>query len=63
MHLLRVIQKARSALNLKSPHFFQQLFSSYFVAQMENWLPNYDVKQNCEHDVEYCIGIGSVEVE
>ncbi len=34
----RMTQKARSALNLKSPSFFQQFFSSRFVVQIRNWL-------------------------
>ncbi len=63
MHLLRVIQKARSALNLKSSSFFQQFFSSSFVAQIGNWLCYYDAKKTVEHNVEDCSGINSVEVE
>ncbi len=62
MHLVWVIQKAKSALNLKSPSFLT-IFSSYSVAQIGNWFLYYDVEKTCEHEVEDCIGIGSVEIE
>ncbi len=58
-----MIQKARSALNLISSSFFQQIFPSSFVAQIGTWLKSYDVKTTAEHDVEDCIRIGSVKVE
>ncbi len=63
MHLTRMIQKARLALNLKSQPFFQEYFSSGFIAKIKNWLWCYDVKKTCEHDVQGCLGIGSGEVE
>ncbi len=43
--------------------FFQQFFSSSFVAQIDNWLWYHDKKKTGERDAENCIAIGSVEVE
>ncbi len=62
MNLVRVIQKARSALKYKSQPFFNYFFR-LFVAYIGNWFWLYDVKKTCEHFVEDRIEIGSVEIE
>ncbi len=51
MHLLRVIKRARSALNFKSPPFFQHFFSSSFVAEIGGWLSYSSVEKTGEYNV------------
>ncbi len=63
MHLVRVIQQARSAINLKSQPFSQQFLSSSTVDRIGTWLEFNDVEKTGEHDVEDCISIGSVETK
>ncbi len=63
MHLVRVFEKARPKLSLKSPPFFHNFYRSSFVARIGNWLWFLDAKKTCEQDVEESIRIGLVQVK